>query len=80
VVEWPHFPGTGLQVSQDPRKNRISHNGRTETIIFIPPGPGQNSLPAVNLFSGVDFKAIVPGGLEDIDAAGFHHGPDPDFG
>ena len=36
--------------------------------------------PAIGLFAGIDIKAVAPGGLEDIDAAGFHHGSDPEPG
>jgi hypothetical protein len=32
------------------------------------------------LFASVDVEAVVSGGFEDIDAAGLHHGPDPEFG
>ena len=41
---------------------------------------GKEVPTAVGLFPGVDVEAIVPGSLEDIDAAGLHHGPDPEFG
>ena len=33
--------------------------------------------PPVSFFSGVDIKAVVPGGFKDINTAGFHHWPDP---
>ena len=35
--------------------------------------------PAIGLFAGVDLKAVMPGSLKHIDAAGFHHGPDPEL-
>ncbi len=31
---------------------------------------------AIGFFPGVDLEAVVPGGFEHIDAAGFHHGSD----
>ena len=36
--------------------------------------------PTVGFLPGVDLEAVMPGGLEGIDATGFHHGPDPEFG
>jgi hypothetical protein len=34
----------------------------------------------MGLFAGIDVEAIVSGSFENINTAGFHHGPDPEFG
>ena len=35
---------------------------------------------AIGLFAGVDLKAVMPGGLKHMDAAGFYHGSHPELG
>lgn len=41
---------------------------------------GEKVPTPVGLLTGVDVETVVPGGLKDIDAAGFHHGSDSELG